>query len=152
MALIRLNRILTLQPAPRLHGYSRETVIAEKFEAMVKLGLVNSGMKDFYDIALLARQFDFDGPLLSSAITRTFANRKTSITPSPFALTPAFTADADKQKQWRAFVRKSRLDDTSAELQEVVDFLGQFLLPVAVAIADGHAFNQVWQAPGPWKK
>ncbi len=139
-------------PAPRLNGYSRETVIAEKFEAMVKLGLVNSRMKDFYDIWLLARQFDFDGPLLSTAITRTFANRKTVITPSPFALTPAFPADANKQKQWRAFVRKTGLHAAPGELQEVVDLLGAFLLPVARAIVDGQAFDQAWQASGPWKK
>lgn len=139
-------------PAPRLNGYSRETVIAEKFEAMVKLGVVNSRMKDFYDIWLLAQHFDFDGPLLSTAITRTFANRKTSITPSPFALTPAFPADADKQKQWRAFVRKSGLGEAPAALQEVVDVLASFLLPIAVVIVDGRSFNQAWQAPGPWKK
>jgi predicted nucleotidyltransferase component of viral defense system len=139
-------------PAPRLNGYSKETVIAEKFEAMVKLGLVNSRMKDFYDIWLLARQFDFDGPLLSTAITRTFANRKTPITPSPFALTPAFPADADKQKQWRAFVRKSGLEDAPGELHEVVAVLGSFLLPLAMAIVDGRALNHIWQAPGPWKQ
>jgi hypothetical protein len=137
-------------PAPTLNGYPRETVIAEKFEAMVKLGLVNSRMKDFYDIWLLARQFDFDGMLLSTAITRTFANRKTAIAPSPFALTPAFPADADKQKQWRAFLRKSGLNDAPGELQEVVDVLGPFLLPLVVAIVDGQKFNQAWQAPGPW--
>lgn len=57
-------------PAPRLNGYSQETVVAEKFEAMVKLGLVNSRMKDFYDIWLLSQQFDFDGSVLSNAIAR----------------------------------------------------------------------------------
>jgi hypothetical protein len=98
-------------PAPRLQGYSRETVVAEKFEAMVKLGLVNSRMKDFYDIWLLARQLDLDGPTLASAITRTFANRKTAVAPLPFALTAAFAADASKQTQRRAFLRKSKLTD-----------------------------------------
>ena len=53
-------------PAPRLKGYCRETVIAEKFQAMVKLGLANSRMKDFYDIWLLSQQFDFDGAILST--------------------------------------------------------------------------------------
>ncbi len=55
-------------PAPRLKGYPRETAIAEKFEAMVKLGTLNSRMKDFYDIWLLSRQFDFDGPTLAQAV------------------------------------------------------------------------------------
>ena len=49
-------------PAPHLLAYSRETAIAEKFEAMVKLGELNSRMKDFFDIWLLSRSFDFDGP------------------------------------------------------------------------------------------
>lgn len=60
--------------APHLLGYPRETVVAEKFEAMTKLGLLNSRMKDFYDLWLLARQFDFDGPTLATAIRRTFEN------------------------------------------------------------------------------
>jgi hypothetical protein len=139
-------------PAPRLNGYSRETVVAEKFEAMVKLGLVNSRMKDFYDIWLLSRQFDFDGPTLAKAVSRTFANRKTTIVPQPFALTPAFAADAGKQAQWQAFQRKSRLDDVPAGLQEVVEALGAFLLPVAAAVETRGGFEQVWQALGPWKE
>jgi len=66
-------------PAPRLKGYPRETAIAEKFEAMIKLGTLNSRMKDFYDIWLLSRQFDFDGPTLAQAVTATFANRGTAL-------------------------------------------------------------------------
>jgi hypothetical protein len=66
-------------PAPRLKGYTRETVVAEKFEAMVKLGTLNSRMKDFYDIWLLSRRFSFDGPMLARAVAATFANRKTII-------------------------------------------------------------------------
>jgi hypothetical protein len=139
-------------PAPRLNGYTRETVIAEKFEAMVKLGLVNSRMKDFYDIWILSRQFDFDGLMLATAVTQTFANRKTSLVPSPLALTPAFAADAGKRTQWRGFLRKSRLDDVPAEIQEVVDTLAAFLLPVAEAVLGRQAFNHSWQAPGPWKE
>jgi hypothetical protein len=139
-------------PAPRLKSYNRETAVAEKFEAMVKLGLANSRMKDFYDVWLLSRQFDFDGPALAAAVSRTFANRKTAVVPSPFALTPAFAADAGKQTQWRAFVRKSRLEDAPAELQEVVDALGAFLLPLAGAIDGGSAFDRTWRAPGPWQE
>jgi hypothetical protein len=139
-------------PAPRLRGYNRETAVAEKFEAMVKLGLVNSRMKDFYDIWLLSRQFDFEGKTLATAVTRTFANRKTPVVPSPFALTPAFAADMGKQAQWQAFVRKSRLEDAPSELGEVVAALGTFLLPLAEAVHDGKAFGRVWQAPGPWRE
>jgi hypothetical protein len=139
-------------PAPRLKGYSRETTVAEKLEAMVKLGLVNSRMKDFYDVWLLSRRFVFDGPTLATAVARTFANRKTPVTPSPFALTPAFATDAGKQTQWRAFVRKSRLGDAPAELPAVVDALGTFLLPVAEAVHGGREFERAWRPPGPWQE
>jgi hypothetical protein len=138
-------------PAPRLNGYCRETVVAEKFEAMVKLGLVNSRMKDFYDIWLLSQQFDFDGSILSNAITRTFAHRKTQILAAPTALTPTFADDAQKRTQWRAFLRKSRLTDAPAALPDVIVVLASFLLPMAQAIVDGQAFNRTWQALGPWK-
>jgi hypothetical protein len=138
-------------PAPRLPGYRRETVVAEKFEAMVKLGLFNSRLKDFYDLWLLSRQFNFDGPTLTEAVARTFAHRRTPAVARPFALTPAFAADAGKQTQWRAFLRKSRIEDAPAELGEVVGVLGEFLLPVAESVHGGGTLDRVWQAPGPWR-
>jgi hypothetical protein len=137
-------------PAPQLSGYPRETVVAEKFEAMVKLGLVNSRMKDFYDLWLLARRFDFDGPTLATAIARTFAHRRTAIAPLPFALTPALADDPAKRAQWKGFVRKTKLDDAPAELAMVTQELGPFLIPVAEAIAAGTPFEWEWRAPGPW--
>ena len=97
-------------PAPRLKSYGRETVVAEKFEAMVKLGLLNSRMKDFFDLWLLSRQFDFDGPVLATAIAKTFEHRGTELTLQPTALTADFATDAGKMTQWNAFVRKSRLE------------------------------------------
>ena len=84
-------------PTPRLLGYNRETAVAEKFEAMVKLGLLNSRMKDFYDLWLVSRQFEFDGTALVVAVTRTFANRGTDVDPHPFALTPAFAGDRESR-------------------------------------------------------
>ncbi len=139
-------------PAPRLNGYSRETVVAEKFEAMVKLGLVNSRMKDFYDIWLLSQQFDFDGAVLSNAIMRTFTHRKTRILAAPTALTTVFADDAQKQTQWRAFLRKTRLTDAPSALPDVIAVISSFLLPIAQAIVNGHEFNQTWKALGPWQQ
>lgn len=86
-------------PAPRLRGYSRESTIAEKFEAMVKLGILNSHMKDFYDIWLMLRQFDFEGPILAEAISKTFSIRGTSIQADPIALTSTFAEDTEKAAQ-----------------------------------------------------
>ncbi len=106
-------------PAPRLRAYARETVIAEKFQAMVALGCANSRMKDFYDIWILSRSFAFDDNRLARAIAATFARRGTNIaTDLPDALTPAFAADEQKQRQGRAFVEDVSHD--SGELADVV--------------------------------
>lgn len=138
------------QAAPRLRGYSRETVIAEKFEAMVKLGLLNSRMKDFFDIWLLSRQFTFEGSSLATAIEKTFAHRGTPITAEPTAFSPAFATDASKIAQWRAFLSKSRLVNAPLELASVTESIALFLLLPAAAIRDGIAFSQVWPIAGPW--
>ena len=94
-------------PHPHLKGYPRETVVAEKFEAMVQLGMLNSRMKDFYDIWLLAKQFDFDGQSLKKAIQQTFAHRKIPLTPEPLALSDVFAKDREKTAQWTAFIRRA---------------------------------------------
>lgn len=91
-----LNEIelLTLldQPAPKLRAYPPETVIAEKFQAMVHLGLANTRLKDFYDIWVLTRTYEFKDDRLSRAIKATFTRRKTNIPEDrPDALTKAFT-------------------------------------------------------------
>ena len=78
---------------PRLLAYPKETVVAEKFEAMVKLGQLNSRLKDFFDLWLLQRVFEFDGQILSVATARTFQNRQTTINPQPVALTATFAND-----------------------------------------------------------
>lgn len=137
--------------APRLHGYTRETVVAEKFEAMVKLGLLNSRMKDFFDVWLLAHHFDFDGPTLLKAVARTFANRKTSLSARPVALTGSFPADRAKAMQWRGFLKKSRLRMAPQDLGEVVTALAAFLLPLAEAVTESRTFDLAWKAPGPWQ-
>lgn len=136
--------------APQILGYPRETVVAEKFEAMTKLGLLNSRMKDFYDLWLLSRRFDFDGATLANAVRRTFANRNTTVVATPTALTPTFGTDAVKQTQWQAFVKKTKLGGVPTVLQEVVDALVLFLNPMAAAIEGGQPFTQRWLAPGPW--
>ncbi len=117
-------------PAPRLKGYARETVIAEKFQAMVALGMANTRIKDFYDVRALARGFDYDTTRLAAAVRATFDRRDTEI-PSepPVALTEAFANDAAKTVLWRRFTE---------DLGEQEDFptaiaaLNAFLMPVAL--------------------
>ncbi len=138
-------------PAPQLRTYPRETVVAEKFQAMVYLGTLNSRMKDFYDIWLLARQFNFVGTDLAAAINKTFRNRGTQIDTDPIALTPAFTRADATQKQWAAFVRRSLLETAPKSLDELRAPLRDFLIPVAIAIVSGDEFGAGWEAPGPWR-
>jgi len=138
--------------APWLRGYARETAVAEKFEAMVKLGLLNSRMKDYYDIWLLSRQFDFEGATLASAIEKTFTNRKTMVIPRPSAFSHAFAADPIKSMQWQAFIRRSRLRDAPIDLASVVDAVAKFLEPAAASLSAGKSFRQIWHAPGPWTR
>lgn len=122
-------------PAPRLRAYARETVIAEKFQAMVALGRANSRMKDFYDIWILSRSFDFDDDRLARAIAATFARRQSAVpTELPDALTPAFAADEQKQQQWRAFVADVATDPGPLAL--VLEELAGFLMPRAKRAID----------------
>jgi predicted nucleotidyltransferase component of viral defense system len=124
-------------PAPRLRAYARETVIAEKFQAMVVLGRANTRMKDFYDIWILSRSFTFDDAKLPRAIAATFARRGTAIPQNPpDALTRAFAADEQKQRQWRAFVEDVAHDP--GDLAIVISDLAAFLMPQA-ALAIGEA-------------
>lgn len=145
----QLTSIPTLlnTPNPELLTYPRETVIAEKLQAMTALGMANSRMKDFYDIWYLAQRFDFNGATLAAAISATFARRKTLIRAEPpTAFTPEFFDDASKRVQWEAFVKRSRLTGEGTSLPEVVAALRTFLLPVLTAAATNQAFSSTWRA------
>jgi predicted nucleotidyltransferase component of viral defense system len=131
-------------PAPHLLAYSRETAIAEKFEAMVKLGELNSRMKDFFDIWLLSRSFDFDGPRLREAIEKTFERRGTVLPMGePVAFTVEFSSNPQKQGQWAGFIRRMKLHDVGS-LPVIVDQLRQFLLPAMRAAAAGEEWHAKW--------
>lgn len=118
--------LLDDQPAPRLRAYPRVTVVAEKLEAMVSLGMANTRMKDYFDVRALAREGALDVRLLADAIAATFARRGTALPPGvPLGLSEEFARDATKLSQWQAFLRKNRLDAPALELvvAEVRDFL-----------------------------
>lgn len=138
-------------PAPTLQAYPRETVVAEKFQAMVMLGIANSRMKDFYDVWTLAREFEFSGSTLCEAIRATFERRKTSLpTTSPLAFTVEFTEDDQKLRQWDAFVRKGKLDADGLSLSAIAKDLEAFLQPPTVAIVHAKDFDKSWPPSGPW--
>lgn len=139
------------QAAPRLKSYPRETAVADKFQAMVMLGMANSRMKDFFDLWTLAREYEFDGQLLSEAIRATFERRETELpATSPLALTAEFAADEAKAKQWSAFLLRSNLQPPTLTLLEVTEFLQDFLMPLAVSMSKEEEFEQHWAPAGPW--
>lgn len=138
-------------PGPQLQSYPKETVVAEKFQAMVKLGIANSRMKDFFDLFTLCDRFDFDGEIIRSAIAATFKRRKT-IVPSlpPIALTSEFTEDKQKSIQWIAFLRKSNLGGQNLNLNDVAIRLAGFLMPPAQAASRGADFKMTWKPSSGW--
>jgi predicted nucleotidyltransferase component of viral defense system len=121
-------------PQPYLRVYPQYAVIAEKLEAIATLGMLNTRMKDYFDLWVLARHAEFDRDILERAIHATFERRGTAIpTALPFGLSDEFAHDENKIQQWRAFQRKNRLD--SVPLSEVVTVLRQFLLPALERLA-----------------
>jgi len=137
-------------PAPVLQAYNRETAIAEKFEAMVSLGRLNSRMKDFFDIWLLATTSDFRGADLHAAILATFARRETPITTEPQAFASEFALDPAKQSQWAGFLKRMRPSEAPEKFSDAVDHIRLFLLPVNTALASNTSFSMNWKHPGPW--
>ena len=135
-------------PAPRLLCYSRESAIAEKFEAMIKLGELNSRMKDFYDIWLLSRQFEFNGDELAEAVRLTLNHRDTEI---PEIIT-AFTDDFvnHKQGQWKAFHKRLGQEYVSDDFFEVVAGIKVFLEPIVSALKHSSNLPIKWKIAGPW--
>ena len=125
--------VLLDMPAPRLRGYARETVVAEKFHAMVDLGMANSRMKDYYDLWIINQAFEIDRSRLAGAISATFAQRGTTIPDEvPDGLSPKFAKDAVKRDQWESFKRDLEVDPGS--LDDVIHALATYLMS-CVAIA-----------------
>jgi len=118
--------LLADQPAPRLRAYPRATVVAEKLEAIVSLGIANTRMKDYFDLRALAREKTLNTDLLASAIAATFARRQTPLPTSlPLGLSDEFAQDATKRTQWKAFLGKNRLEVST--LDEMVTEVREFV-------------------------
>ena len=135
-------------PAPRLLCYSRESSIAEKFEAMVKLGMLNSRMKDFYDIWLLSRQFNFNGPRLTEAIRLTFERHGTELPTEIDAFTEPFIEA--KQTQWAAFRKRLGQNHIPVSFRKIAASVDNFLSPIVEVFSSGKQSPTTWAAPGPW--
>lgn len=123
--LVRYPTILEDNPAPILKVYPPETVLAEKLEAIVSLGMANSRMKDFFDLHVLIQDYHGDRMLAAEAIRRTFERRRTPVPDSlPIGLSDEFAQDRNKQIQWKAFLTKNKLE--APRLGEVLTRIREF--------------------------
>ncbi|UCZ57502.1 nucleotidyl transferase AbiEii/AbiGii toxin family protein [Desulfurispirillum indicum] len=143
--------VLLDYPPPLLRAYPRYTLVAEKTEAMVRLGLANSRLKDFYDIWLVSRLFSFEGSILQKALQNTFERRRTALPESiPFAFTPAFYDDAQKRIQWTAFVKKSKPSIPIYDLTTIITDISDFLVPVVKGLLLNDPFECTWLPDHGW--
>ena len=142
----------TLLPfdAPRIRAYPLETVVAEKFDAVVRLGLANSRMKDFHDLCFLASRCEFDGALLTKAVRATFDRRKATLSLVGDVLEPDFYADAGLGQRWRAFVKALPVASRSGtSFVDIGNQLRPFLGPLGIALS-GSAKLDRWTATTGW--
>ena len=145
--------VLLDQPEPTVWTYRRETHVAEKFHAMVRLGRDNSRMKDLWDIAALADRFSFDGPALRDAISHTFGIRGTSLADgAPTVLEPSFYSGVELERLWSGFLTNALLfGDGPVVLSDVGARIRSFLEPIRASIVRGEPFRRHWPPGGPWR-
>lgn len=138
-------------PAPKLRAYQRETAISEKFQNMVEMGVGNSRMKDFYDIWFLSKNYEFDGSKLRQAIRETFRRRKTAIPEeTPLALSEEFVKDDRSQANWTAFLSEINLTAEELSLEDVVEQICSFIIPITKSIKNEQVFNRNWNPGEGW--
>lgn len=129
--------------SPKVMVYSKESIIAEKFEAMVSLTVFNSRMKDFYDIYTMAIKEDFDYETLKSAISETFNRRETNISNYSVIFTRDFITDQSRINQWKAFLKRINLTE-QLEYSAVMNVLEKFLKPIVEGIIEEKNIPNKW--------
>ena len=135
---------------PVIMAYSKESVIAEKFEAMLYLAELNSRMKDFYDIYSLCTSFDFDGRILYEAILQTITRRGTHTPQEPTVFDKNFANNKDKTTQWDAFKRRTSVGG-GLEFPQIVEVISIFLKPIYKCIIAEEEFIGRWdKGAGKW--
>mgnify|MGYP001161815185 CR=1 FL=1 len=127
----------------RVLAYSKETIVAEKFEAIVKLTTFNTRMKDFYDLSFLAHEFNFEGEALKSAIRNTFHRRQTSLDSANALLDSDFGDQASFQRHWDAFNRRTKLT-TEKDFKTLFSEIRSFLLPITASEIEGKSMGLNW--------
>jgi predicted nucleotidyltransferase component of viral defense system len=139
-------------PEPHIRAYPLEAIIAEKIEAMISLGIINSRMKDIYDVYTLLESYSFKGKILSRSIAETFTRRKTALPENtPLVFSKEFADDNTKKKQWAGFLKKTGLS-TPGELDEVLKKISTCIQPIIDHLQNKEPFTSFWSAGGPWNK
>lgn len=134
--------VLLDMQAPKIYAYSVTSAIAEKLEAIVSLGFLNSRYKDFYDIYMLAERNSMEEDTLAESIIETFKHRGTGFT-DIIAFTEEFYDDPMHQTRWKAFVKKKKAL-IKTELPEAVARIKRLTLPVIEDINTGNIRNRKW--------
>lgn len=147
--------VLLQDESPRILAYQPATAVAEKFQAMIEIGLANSRMKDYHDIWMLSRTLEFDGQDLANAIRATFQRRGTDVpSETPVELTREYTGQPETSRMWDTYRKgfSASVSGLPEDLQDVADAIAAFLMPAAIAAASGAAFDKVWMPPSGWTK
>ncbi len=151
----RMASVPTLlgHPSPQVLVYPKETVVAEKIEAIFSHGIIISRMKDFYDIFTLANNSDFEGKILARSIRATFEKRGTPYLEgeSP-ALEESQMTSPVSLVHWRAFWRRSRIQADPDEIRKIAQSLNAFIKPLLFAVQSGQPFEKKWNPGGPWRE
>lgn len=143
--------VLLDAPKPLLSAYSVYTLIAEKTEAMIRFGLLNSRLKDFYDIWLISNRFELAGHILLKSIMSTLQRRRTDLPDGvPSALTAEFGTDQSVQTQWKAFLRRACPVEYLDSFAETIERIADFLVPVLKALQSGISFQSKWIPKEGW--
>jgi predicted nucleotidyltransferase component of viral defense system len=129
-------------PIPKILVYSKESAIAEKFEAIISLGNITSRMKDFYDLMYYSTNYEYESSTLHEAINTTFKNRETDIDERHYAL-KSIKETPSKQAQWKAFLSKNKLS-SEENIVAVIEKIEAFIEPVIT----NHDFNAYWDKKG----
>ncbi|KAF0996511.1 nucleotidyl transferase AbiEii/AbiGii toxin family protein [Geobacillus sp. TFV-3] len=141
---IQYPTLLNMKP-PEIRVYSTYSVIAEKFEAMISLSVVNSRMKDFYDVFTLLSTENFDGRVLWEAIFETFQRRGTNLEKEHPVFSPSFAEDESRNKQWKAFLQRTGIKE-DLQFPFVMEKIRDFLLPVYDSILKENEYWKMWNS------
>ncbi|MDZ4655204.1 MAG: nucleotidyl transferase AbiEii/AbiGii toxin family protein [Coriobacteriia bacterium] len=145
--------VLLQDQVPRILAYQPATAVAEKFQAMIEIGLANSRMKDYHDIWMLSRTLEFDGQDLADAIRATFQRRDTELpSETPAELTREYTGQPETSRMWDTYRKgfSASACDLPEDLQDVADAIAMFVMPAAIAAASGAAFGKTWTPTSGW--